>query len=139
MELCGTRLTIPIEDDDFYQDAIEAVIESHNLHHDTCEITFRLKYKLTLSGPWYYIWVEEKHLQCIMPNLVLSHWENLGGRCQITQFKMYHVFRILAEEKGRYKVQWTGYSEENFSWETKKKIHGICPWAVLAWKSRDGD
>ncbi|RGP70899.1 hypothetical protein FSPOR_3586 [Fusarium sporotrichioides] len=113
--------------------------ESHNLHNETCEVTFRLKYKLSYNGSWYYVWLEEKELQQVMPLLVLAYWKNLGGRCQTTQFLKYRVFRILAEEKRQYKVQWIGYSEEEFSWETKKKINGICPWAVLAWKAREGN
>jgi hypothetical protein len=74
-----------------------------------------------------------------MPSIVLAYWNNLGGRCHTTQFDKYHVFRILDEEKRRYKVQWIGYSIEEFSWEPKKKINDICPWAVLAWKARDGN
>ncbi|KAG8672583.1 hypothetical protein FPOAC1_005859 [Fusarium poae] len=131
--------TLYEDDDDFYKDAVRAAIESHNLHNDTCEVTFRLKYQLTYGGPWYYTWLEEKELQQVMPIVVLAYWKNLGGRCQTTQFLKYHVLRVLQEEKRQYKVQWIGYSEEEYSWETKKKINDICPWAVLAWKTRDGD
>ncbi|CAF3456866.1 unnamed protein product [Fusarium graminearum] len=84
---------------------------------------------------WYYVWLEEKELQLLMPIVVLAYWKSLGGRCQTTQFPKYHVLRILEEEKRHYKIQWIGYSEEDFSWETKKKIKDICPWAVLAWKA----
>lgn len=125
------------EDDDdlFYKDAVRACIESHNIHSDKCEVTFRLKYKLTYTGPWYYVWLEEKELQLLMPIVVLAYWKSLGGRCQTTQFPKYHVLRILEGEKRHYKIQWIGYSEEDFSWETKKKIKDICPWAVPAWKA----
>ncbi|KAI1070305.1 hypothetical protein LB507_010306 [Fusarium sp. FIESC RH6] len=126
----------PADDDDFYQDATQAFIQSHTAHDEKCEVTFRLKYSFNHGRSWHYIWVGEEELQHIMPNLVLTYWHNLGGRCQSTNFDKYHVFRIIGEEKRYYKVQWIGYSEEDASWEMKKKIERIRPLAVLAWKAR---
>ncbi|KAF5667141.1 hypothetical protein FHETE_5844 [Fusarium heterosporum] len=88
------------------------------------------------QSPWYSAIAEEVDLQKLFPHVVLQYWASMGGRCQATGFEMYHVYRIVSEEKRHFEVQWIGYSDTDTSWEPKGKVRKICPAAIIAWKTR---
>ncbi|RGP67736.1 hypothetical protein FSPOR_5926 [Fusarium sporotrichioides] len=76
----------------------------------------------------------EYDVQTVKPNKVYEYWRNLGGRCSTTGLSMYHVFNIIDECRSKYHVRWTGYDEDEATWESKVKIKRICPRAVLDWR-----
>ncbi|KAF4987986.1 hypothetical protein FGRMN_10034 [Fusarium graminum] len=126
-----------LDDDDLiFEGAYETIIEGHTLHEDTCEITFRIKFRYGPISPWYSAAADEIDLQKLYPHVVLQYWASIGGRCQVTGFEMYHVYRIISEEKRHFEIQWIGYSDTDTSWEPKGKVKNICPTAVIAWKTR---
>lgn len=79
-------------------------------------------------------WFSEYDVQTARPKLVYGYWDRRGGRCVTTKLNKYHVFGIVDECGKNYYVQWTGYDEDEATWETKAKVKRICPRAVLDWQ-----
>ncbi|KAH6951573.1 hypothetical protein DER45DRAFT_543085 [Fusarium avenaceum] len=124
------------EDDFIWEGAYEVKIEHHMIQKDTCQVSFRIKFKYGPETSWISAVAEELDLQKHYPSVVLNYWTNLGGRCQVTDFEKYHVYRIVSEKKRHYEIQWIGYGETDTSWEPKIKIKRICPAAIAEWKTR---
>ncbi|KAI6749664.1 hypothetical protein HG530_015078 [Fusarium avenaceum] len=124
------------EDDFIWEGAYEVKIEHHTIQKETCRVSFRIKFKYGPETSWISAVAEELDLQKHYPSVVLNYWTNLGGRCQVTDFEKYHVYRIVSEKKRHYEVQWIGYGETDTSWEPKTKIKRICPAAIAEWKTR---
>jgi hypothetical protein len=76
----------------------------------------------------------EYDVQIAKPQKVYDYWRKLGGRCATTKLSKYHVFDIIDECGKYFHVQWTGYDEDEGTWETKAKVKRICPRAVLDWQ-----
>ncbi|KAF4452571.1 hypothetical protein F53441_4590 [Fusarium austroafricanum] len=136
-------LTLQDIDDEYlvYTGAWATQIETHVVHKEECEVTFRIRFKFSRNDTWQRAWVQEIDLQRQRQDLVLEYWDRLGGRCKVTQLPVFKVLRILSEEKGKYRVQWVGYDDNdaNTSLEKKSKIMDICPAAVLTWKANGID
>ncbi|RGP76669.1 hypothetical protein FLONG3_5109 [Fusarium longipes] len=79
-------------------------------------------------------WFSEYDVQSVKPNKVYDYWRNLDGRFAATKLSKYHVFNISDEHGTYYHIQWTGYDENDGTWETKVKVKLICPRAVLNWE-----
>ncbi|KAM5528184.1 hypothetical protein FOXYSP1_19453 [Fusarium oxysporum f. sp. phaseoli] len=122
------------QDESILSGASEIQIESHTIHRGRYEVTFRVKFRYSLSCPWYRAWADEIDLQILNQDVVLEYWRGLGGRYETTQLEWYKVLGILSEERGKYRVQWVGYGEKETSLEPKKKIMCICPKAVAVWE-----
>ncbi|KAG5660102.1 hypothetical protein KAF25_003624 [Fusarium avenaceum] len=124
------------EDDFIWEGAYEVKIEHHMIQKETCQVSFRIKFKYGPETSWISAVAEELDLQKHYPSVVLNYWTKLGGRCQVTDFEKYHVYRIVSEKKRHYEIQWIGYGETDTSWEPKTKIKRICPAAIVEWKTR---
>lgn len=76
-------------------------------------------------------WEYEEDVQEKDPQMVYQYYKSLGGRQAATGLDMCHAFNILAHRYvggyRQYKVQWTGYPPQDFSWEPEEKLADIHP------------
>ncbi|KAH7205818.1 uncharacterized protein BKA55DRAFT_530298 [Fusarium redolens] len=108
----------------------------------TSHILIRVTYSVWFTVEWNdgeESWEPESALQGYQPEMVYAYWgAQKGGRDEVTQFDMYHVFAILDHgsmvDNGRrrakkiiYKIHWVGYDESDNSWETSMKVAGLVP------------
>ncbi|KAM0235315.1 hypothetical protein ACHAP5_009772 [Fusarium lateritium] len=108
-------------------------IISYTINPKTHRITFSVKWRNAPAGQFAMANFDEFAVQDADEKLVLVFWQDAGGRCEATQLCLYHVFKILDERKGKYLVQWTGYSTAEATWESRIYVAYICPHGVLEW------
>lgn len=88
--------------------------------------------------------VSERVVQEKNEKLVLDYWRGLGGRQAVLDWDMFHVFKILGEEKERYgeeakyRVQWVGFGkgELETTLQPKDEVRECCPRAYIDWERR---
>ncbi|KAF5704150.1 hypothetical protein FMUND_12693 [Fusarium mundagurra] len=110
------------QDDQEYE--IERFVR-HKVNRRKKTVHFLVKWK----GYDEQTWEPEALLQETASRTVYQYWRKRGGRGPATYLRHYHVFKILARvwKKGAwcYECQWVGYSRNDTTLETKKKVERI--------------
>ncbi|KAM0338127.1 hypothetical protein ACHAPU_011437 [Fusarium lateritium] len=116
-----------------FENAVDIKIVSHTTDSDTATVDICVEWRTAPNGDRCTGKYLEIDIQSTIPDELYAYWRELGGRQETTKLSEYHVYKVIEESPTKYLVQWTGYDDDEATWEPKRKVQRICPRAVLDW------